>query len=379
MFLEVKELQKAATKVLASLDSDTLDVLGSSNVSTYVELVASNGELQLNVTNIEYYARIKLPASDTETFERAVVDAKLFCNLISKVTTESIELQTKDTYLLIKANGSYKLPLIFDDKGLINLPEIKLGEETSEFTLSSDILFSMLAYNSKELKQDAQHPVQKLYYVDDKGCITFTSGACVNNFNLEKPVRLLLNTKLVKLFKLFKEGDVAVKLGHDTASNGSLLTKIRLESDNILITAVTSTTNDYLSIFPVTAVRNQASGTYPYQVNIDRFELVQSLNRLLLFNSTLAGMSKNYGIFKFTNDGVVVYSNNKENFEKVSYKNEAITCDYVTKLDISALKSTLDACSDSILTFNFGNNRSIVLARGNIKNVIPEMPEDFEG
>ena len=44
------------------------------------------------------------------------------------------------------------------------------------------------------------NPIQRLYYMDERGAVTFTSGACINNFTLEKPVKILLNNKLVKLF-----------------------------------------------------------------------------------------------------------------------------------------------------------------------------------
>ena len=59
-------------------------------------------------------------------------------------------------------------------------------------------------YNVKELAKGiiSNPDIQKLHYVDDKGALTFTSGACVNNFNLPKPIKILLNNKIVKLPRL---------------------------------------------------------------------------------------------------------------------------------------------------------------------------------
>ena len=96
---------------------------------------------------------------------------------------------------------------------------------------------SILQFNSKELSKGIiSRPIQKLYYVDEHGALTFTTGACVNSFELQQPVKLLLNDRLVKLFKLFKGEQVDFTLGYDTISEDTIQTKVRFESDDIIIT-----------------------------------------------------------------------------------------------------------------------------------------------
>jgi hypothetical protein len=47
--------------------------------------------------------------------------------------------------------------------------------------------------------------------------------------------------------------------------------------------------------------------------------------------------------------------------------------EYETMLDLNDLKITLESCVESDLTFWFGDKQAIVIARGNIRNVIPEV------
>jgi hypothetical protein len=122
----------------------------------------------------------------------------------------------------------------------MSLPVIKISNKTIEMPISFDILDSILNVNSKELakvKKIEVNELQKMYYIDETGCFTFTTGACLNSFTLEKPVKLLLNEKIVKLFKLFKE-DVLFSLGQDPLPNGTTRTKITLETADTYLAAI---------------------------------------------------------------------------------------------------------------------------------------------
>ena len=57
-----------------------------------------------------------------------------------------------------------------------------------------------------------------MYYVDNEGAITFTSGACVTKFDLAGDIKLLFNQRLVKLFKLFKNTKVHFTVGNTNIS-----------------------------------------------------------------------------------------------------------------------------------------------------------------
>lgn len=371
MILRIEEIQSACGKILAAVDTNTLSVLTET-----LQLKTQGKDLYISVTNREYFAQVKIPMSEEIEFH-ATVNANLFLKLISQITTDTIEINIVDNTLILKGNGTYKLPLIFDGDGLLELPEIVINNETASFDIDSNSLLSMIQFNSKELSKGIiSKPIQKLYYLDEEGCVTFTTGACVNSFSLAQPVKLLLNDRLVKLFKLFKGEKVKFTLGYDAISEEIIQTKVRFETSDIVITAILSCDDTMLSQFPTRAVRGRATAAYPYSVNINRELLIQTISRLLLFSSANSAKDviKPYATFEFKKDSVVVYDTRKENKEEVYYTNSTsgIEDTYTAILDFNDVKSTLETCTEQYVTLNFGDGAAVVLARGNIKNVIPE-------
>ena len=369
MIIKSDELKQVCSKILSAVDSNELSVLTET-----LQLATEDNNLILSVTNREYFVEVKLPITCSENFY-ATVNANLFLKLISQITTSDIELTVDSTSLNVTGNGKYKLPLIFDNDQLLQLPEILINNPMKTFSISSDILMSILQYNSKELlKGTISRPVQKLYYIDEQGAITFTSGACVNNFTLPECTKFLLNDRLVKLFKLFQNSDVNITIGYDPISDSIIQTKIKFENNMIKLTAILSCDETMLNSVPVAAIRGRANNIYPYSVNIDKNALLQTINRLLLFNTNgTKGNLKPYSIFEFNHDNVRIWDVAKINNEVISYNNSNIDDNYCATLDLIDLKMTLETCSEQYLTLNFGDSQAVVLARGNIKNIIPEV------
>ena len=367
MILKCEELQQHCSVLIQALDANALAV-----ITETLELKTEGNFLYMNITNREYFAQVKLDIGFEEEFH-ATVNANLFLKLVSQITTSTIELNIMGNSMIMKGNGTYKLPLIFDGEELLTLPEIVINNPTSNFNISSSILLSILQYNSKELtKGTISRPIQKLYYVDELGAITFTSGACVNSFTLSTPIKILLNDRIVKLFKLFKTGDVKFTLGYDAITDDIIQTKVRFETDNIVITAILSCDDTLLRSVPVSAIRARASAEYPHSITVNKDELIQTINRLHLF----AGKDSInlYSTLDFKPNSMVVYDNKKENQEEINYVNGSSNIEdcYTVMVDFNDLKKTLETCTEQYLTIHFGNQQAIVISRGNIKNVIPE-------
>lgn len=370
MVIKTQEFKNVCSTILAAIDNNELSTLTET-----LELKVEDKVLYLNVTNGEYYASVKFDLDHEETFH-AAVNANLFLKLIAAVTTENIELDVKDTYVLVKANGTYKIPLIFEDSKLLTLPSITISNPTVQMKIGGSILESILNYNSKELlRGTVSRPVQKMFYVDEKGCITFTTGACVNSFTLEKPIKVLFNSRLVKLFKLFKNDMVDFTLGYDPISEELTQTKVSFTTPKITLTAITGCTDDLLKSVPVTAIRSRAESTYSYDVVLNKDELLSSVNRLLLFSAGYGSIKnlKPYSLFECNGDTLTIYDSNKENKEVIKFKNNTtVKEEYSMKLDLTDLKLILDSMTEEYLTMSFGNHQAIVLKRTSIANVVPE-------
>lgn len=366
MIINSEKLKNVSQKILTAVDSNELSVLTET-----LELKTVDNILYMNVTNKEYYARIQLELNSVESFH-ATVNANLFLKLVAQITTSDIELSVTDSCLIVKGNGTYKLPLIFDNDRLLELPEITINNKVKEFNISSDILDSILTYNSKELLRGTiSKPVQKLYYIDEQGAITFTSGACVNSFSLSEPVKILLNNRLVKLFKLFNEGDVKFTLGYDALSDEIIQTKVKFENKDISLTSIISCDDTLLNSVPVSAIRNRANNNYEYSVSVDKNALLQTINRIMLFTAS-KNTVKPYSLIKFEESEMTIYDVDKDNKESVSYTN-TMNGQYEATLDLVDLKAVLENCSEQYINLNFGDHQAVILSRGNIKNVIPEV------
>ena len=256
MILRIEEMQNACSKILAAVDSNNLSILTET-----LQIKTEGTNLYISVTNREYFARVRIEIDASADFH-ATVNANLFLKLISQITTDTIEMNVVENSLVLKGNGTYKLPLIFDGDKLLELPEINIYNPTVNFVINSETLLSILQYNSKEItKGSISKPIQKLYYMDENGAVTFTTGACVNNFTLEQPVKVLLNDRLVKLFKLFKGEKVKFTLGYDSISDDIIQTKVKFETSDVTITAILSCDDSMMRQFPVNAVRGRADGT----------------------------------------------------------------------------------------------------------------------
>ena len=371
MILKTESFKEVCSLILAATDSNEISTLTET-----LELVTEGRTLYLNVTNKEYYASVKFDLDHEEEFH-ATVNATLFLKLIAAVTSEAIELEMHDNYITVKANGNYKIPLIFENDKLMELPLITIENKTVEMNVAGSILQSILNYNSKELAIGSlAKPVQKMFYVDQEGCITFTTGACVNSFSLEKPIRILLNSRLVKLFKLFKDDMVKFTLGYDPISETIIQTKVSFATSKIKLTAVTGCDDSLLNQVPVGAIRNRANKAYPHSIVLSKDALVEAVNRLLLFSAGYGSKEnvKPYSLFSFSEDKVTIYDSNKENIEVLKYANNTVvTTPYEMTIDLIDFKKVLDGCTEQFVTVNFGDGKACVIVRNAIKNVLPEV------
>ena len=369
MILQVEKFQDSCKKILNAVDTDSALKNVAFGYDT-LELEATGKLLHLNVTNGEYFVSISLPLDEEETL-RAVVDAKLFLALVSKITTKTMELTTSDNMLFVKANGTYKFPLKFDVESMIVLPKILVNNPTSTFAVSGANLNSILTNNSREVDVTSTSKLRKLYYLDQEGCLTFTnSSACVNSFVLPTSVKIFLTPKLVKLFKLFKESDVNVTLGFEDVG-GVAQTRVLFEQDNIAVTSILTNDQALVNSVPVSAIRGRANKTFEHSVSFDKKEFLEALDRLLLFD-TSNSLNKGTGIFTFEETSVTIFDARKNNSEIIAYTSGTCDSNYSANFDLEAIREILSNSEAQVFNFRFGDNQSAVISCDNIKNVISQ-------
>lgn len=371
------------TECIKEVSNDILSAVDTSEVGTLtdtLELSTEDGQLIASVSNREYVVEVKLADNVTEDFHIAV-NAKLFLKLVSQNTTEDIELKVADKSLVLKGNGTYRIPLVYDESGEVaTIDKIEINNVVCEMPVESEILNGILRYNSRQIADVSRirSPLQNLYYVDNMGAITYTDGATVNNFSLDKPISLLLTGKIVKLFKLFKSGCVNLVVGRDADEADNVYTKVQLHSDTVTLTYITPSDDSLVKAFPVDAIRGRANDRYPYAVNLNRVEFLQSLNRMKFFTTSYGGRFAIQPVanFAFGNEEVTLSDTftdgvNK-NTETVKYINTTNMLEepYVCTLNMNDLIDALSTCVDPYVTVAFGDSPAIIIKRGTVVDVI---------
>ena len=374
MILKLDELKNVCSSILPAVESSELSLA----ITDTLSLEVIDNLLYLSVTNREYFLTVKLNDKVEEDL-KATINASLFLKLISQTTTDTVELKVDSTSLILKGNGTYKLPLIFQGDELLELPKIEINNVTSSFSIEGSVLNSILTNNTKQLGIGTiSKAVQKMYYVDEEGAITFTSGACVNNFSLPQKVKMMFNKRLVKLFKLFKDEKVDFELGHDAISNDIIQTKVRFKTNNICLTSILSCDDRMLNDVPVKAIRDRANKLYPYSASINKNNLIDSINRIKLFVSSSKSVTS-YARVSVSKSSMKISDLKGENTEVVMFNGdvEALSdSTYDMCLDLVDLLAVLDVCYESDIQFNFGDNQAVTISRSGIVNVIPQVNLD---
>ena len=374
MILKTKQFQEAANKILLAVSLD--------KTATNLELAAKDTVLALRVTNREYYVAVTFKLEQPTEF-RAVVDANLFLNLIAGINSEEFELTINDTNVIVKAGRStYKLAMIYENDKLMALPAIKLDAEqvTVAMPIEHEVLMSILNVNGKEIQKAKRldvNELQRYYYIDETGCFTFTTGACVNSFTLEKPIKLLLTDRVVKLFKLFNTS-AWMSYGHTVNADQSLQPIVTFQTEDVYV--ATRLLSDETCIHkikaPCDAMKKLIQEVYDHTLVVSASDMSAAIARLLMFHknsSAKADLSFVPANITFDNTEFTISDASGDNTEVVTVENGSVTAgNYTMGVNLIDLKSVLDSCKNEHITLNCGNRKSIIINRGMISNVIAE-------
>ena len=180
---------------------------------------------------------------------------------------------------------------------------------------------------------------------------------------------MLLNSKIVELFKLFKTSEsIKFTMGQDPVTEDLIQTKVRFEDKNVILTAKLSDMG-LVSSVPVNVIRNMATQGYAYSIVVNKGEFTELLDRLLLFNDT-----NSYGTFKFTSDLITVTSYGSDNTETIKPSNKCETLEkYEALLNMSNLNLILNSCEEEYVTLCFGDTKAFIIKKNNITDILPEL------
>ncbi|WP_300924674.1 hypothetical protein [uncultured Clostridium sp.] len=347
--------------------------------SELLELSVLNNQLKLAVTNTQFYLSLDVPSAiESEENLHVTVDADAFIKLISKTTTDEIILEQKNGNLYFKGNGEYIFPIELDKDGNIKvLPTIDIQEEKS-FEIAGDTLYSIYSFGSHELVNDVPvDNVQKYYYVDNEGAITYTESPYLNNFKINIPFKILINDRLAQLFSLFRGQKVIVGLSNKLENN-LYQNKISFTSGKIKLVSYLPD-NSIIQKYPASNCRQLQNYPYPGKVVINRVDLANALDRLNIF-STKDGnvVYKKAGKLNFTSDGLEIISVMDKNKELIPYIDKPQYSTYSCYMNLGQLLRHTKASNETNIELNYGNDLSIMFSKENYNQIIVEMEDPTE-
>ena len=370
MIIRTEDLKDNTKYISQAIDSAVI-----SSIADLIQIKVVNKKLHFYITDKDYYLDVTVSKEEFDEDFNIIVDAKIFTKLISSITTDTVSLTIEDNKLIIKANGVYKLAKI-DVDGMEDLPVIPHSNEFTSFQLSTNVLKRIMTNNIKQLdKGTFANDCQRYCYLDNKGALTFTTGACINNFDLPEDIKILLSRKVVSLFKLFSNTDfVNFAMCHEVNSSNNNIDVIHFKSSDIQLYAILPV-NDLATDVPADNIREMATKVYAYQVAINRTSLIETLNRYLILGNKEDIKYNPYINIKFEYNKLIIQGLNGAFNEEILYHEEIPNLDYSLCVDLFDVRDVLQVLSSPIISFKFGDNTAVVVTSNEISNIIPEVHE----
>lgn len=289
------------------------------------------------------------------------VDADKFGKLIAKTTSEDIELIVIDDVLSVKANGTYKIPLISDEEGLVTFPALS---ETKGKTTNVKLTSIMQVYNINKsaLAKTLENPALTGYYCGDMVISTDANVITFNDFKMfEQDEPLLISPQLMQLLTLNKQEDIKL------IADKTLLTFIA--DDMVVQGAVMEGIED----FPADDVKAYLDEAFTSSCKVPKDLLLATLDRLALF---IEPYDKNGAYFTFGRKGINIHSKKDASTEIINYVESKNFEPFMCCVDIPMLKEQLQANPDDTVKICYGNENALKIESGKVTQVIALLEDE---
>lgn len=293
------------------------------------------------------------------------VDADKFGKLIAKTTSEDIELLIIDDVLSIKANGTYKIPLISDEEGLISFPDINqnlLNPQKGWTDVKLSSIMQAYNINKSALAKTLENPALTGYYCGDTVISTDANVITFNGFKMfawDFPV--LISAQQMALISLFNEEDI----------------KVTCDPERIIFVTDTQIVDGALmegiEDFPANEVNAYLDEAFTSSCKVPKDLLLSVLDRLALF---IEPYDKNGAYFTFGRKGINIHSKKDASTETINYVESKDFQPFVCCVDIPMLKEQLQANPDDTVKICYGNANALKIESGKVTQVIALLEDE---
>lgn len=285
-----------------------------------------------------------------------VVDAELFAKLVSKITSECIELEITGSSLVVTGNGEYKMPLQLDDDGnTLTFPDPIDFEFGSETKVSKSVIDVMLNSIKPSLSTQAG-TIYTNYYVGE--VIVGTDKAMFSSFEDDSfDEHLLLSRTFVDLLGLMSD---EIEMYYDEDS-------VLAKDGNLILYSKGKTLPDGFQENKIKAILDIEMDSY---CKVNKQSLLSTLERIALF---VGEFDEGAIQLHFTDSSIEIQSMASNGIESVDYMEHKSAIDFSVKININRLITQLKAYGSDSVEIYYGNDKLLKLKDGKLTQVIALM------
>ena len=334
-------------------------------ITTYVVIELKNNTLTLMTTDGTNYLYVADADVQGDDFY-VCVETDTIVKLVSKITSDDITFELFDSYLEVKANGHYKLPLQIDDstgKGgiVISSPLEDFRDSMSQIgRLTVSDIKTILNGLKSSVATTLEIPCYAHYYFGEHVIATDTVIASAYDKSLlgvgETP--RLVNVNMVNLLDVMST-DV------DIYAND---TKMMFKSDDCVIFG---TMPQGIENYAIDALNNLFNQQYSSVCSVSKSALVDALDRIRLF---VGKFDDGEILLEFADDGIKISSKMSTGIEIVPYidKNIQLSTEgtFVAHITIQMLYNRVHSFMSDDVEIEFGLSNVIKLSDTDVITVI---------
>ena len=343
--VETKVLQNMLKKVVKCAS------VASNNVMTsLLNVVVESGVLRISKTDARNFFDVTASV-DTDDLEFTVV-TDTFSQIVSKITTKDLTITKKDDCVVVKGNGTYKIPLMLDAEGSeIEFPRYIVRNAKYSGTVSRSDIQKILECNkpSVGVPNAVAIPALTAYYVTSDAVVTSdTFRVCVNDLSLFD-FDCLIPASSFDLLGLF-DSDV------DYVADDEC---IEFKSSNMRL--FTSFMNDKIDDFPIDKCKAFAESKFPSSCVLNKTAVLAATDRLALFIKQNDDKAIR---FNFTKTGVILESPDRTAVEQVDYMSSKDFSEFSCMIKTDSIKKQFNAISGEAVDISYGIDPFIVIKDG---------------
>lgn len=332
-------------------------------ITSMIGIKLSDGKLRLLTTDMTNTLCIiidKVAGDDMDI----TVDADKFGKLIAKTTSEDIGLAVNEDVLYVKGNGTYKIPLISDEEGLISFPDVNLMEDIKTIDCKTKLSSVMQAYNINKsaLAKTLENPALTGYYCGENVISTDANVITFNGFKMfdcEQPI--LISAQQMQLLTLNTSEDIDVFMDDNT---------IQFVTEDVIIDGALM---EGIEDFPANEVNAYLDEAFTSSCKVPKDLLLSVLDRLALF---IEPYDKNGAYFTFCKRGITIHSKKDASTETINYVESKDFAPFVCCVDIPMLKEQLQANPDDTVKICYGNENALKIESGKVTQVIALLEDE---